>query len=176
MSAIRPQGLASSTFLAMPEREEGDAARELRRACGVRAAQLVVDLREADDRPGDELREHRDEAGEVDEVAQRPRVAAVDVDRVAHRLEGVEADAERQGRPRARSRSPRRPGRARAATPFQESTAKWKYLKKPSSVRFEVSETASAIFWRRVLGSPRGSSRIAARDQGVVPTSASPAT
>ncbi len=63
-----------------------------------------------------------------------------------------------------------------AAAPFQESTAKWKYLKKPSSVRFEPSETASASFWRRLRGSPLASSRISARDQGVVPTSASPAT
>jgi hypothetical protein len=40
--------------------------------------------------------EHRNEAGEIDEIRHRLGFAAVDVDRVAQGLEGIEANAERQ--------------------------------------------------------------------------------
>ena len=53
----------------------------------------------ADDRPGDELGKHRHVAPEIDEVAQRLRVTAGDVYRVAYRLEGVEAYAQRESHP-----------------------------------------------------------------------------
>ena len=66
------------------------------------AEQLVGDLREADDGAGDQLREHGDVAGKVDEVADGSRIAAIDVDRIAHRLERVEADPERKGDPQRR--------------------------------------------------------------------------
>ena len=42
------------------------------------------------------MREERDERRELDEVARRLDVAAIDVDDVAHRLERVERDADRQ--------------------------------------------------------------------------------
>ena len=58
--------------------------------------QLIGDLLKAYDRSGDELREHRNVTRVVDEVADDLGVAAVDVDHVAHRLEGVETDPERQ--------------------------------------------------------------------------------
>src|SRR5436190_21008987 len=42
------------------------------------------------------MREHGNEAGEIDEVRHCLCFAAIDVDGVAERLEGVETDAERQ--------------------------------------------------------------------------------
>src|SRR6476469_4322514 len=42
------------------------------------------------------MREHRDEAGEIDKVGHRLGIAAIDVDRVAECLKCVKADAERQ--------------------------------------------------------------------------------
>lgn len=61
---------------------------------------LGKDLRQqalgALDGPGDELREIRDEQGDVEEVLLRGHPPAVDVDGVAHRLEGVERDTDRQ--------------------------------------------------------------------------------
>ena len=48
------------------------------------------------DRARDELREEGDEEREVEEVARRGDAAAIDVDRVAHGLERVEGDADRQ--------------------------------------------------------------------------------
>ena len=48
------------------------------------------------DGPGDELGEEGDEEREVEEVAGGGELAAVDVDGVAQRLEGVEGDADRE--------------------------------------------------------------------------------
>ena len=48
------------------------------------------------DRAGDQVREERDERRELHEVARRRDLAAIDVDDVAHRLERVERDADRQ--------------------------------------------------------------------------------
>lgn len=42
------------------------------------------------------MREHRNVAGIIDEVRHDLRVAAIHVDHVAHALERVEADTERQ--------------------------------------------------------------------------------
>ena len=55
--------------------------------------QLRRDLPVAHDGASDELREQRDVAGEVDEVAGGADVTPPDVDGVAHHLEDVEADA-----------------------------------------------------------------------------------
>ena len=61
-----------------------------------RARELREHLARAHDGAGDEVREEGDEE-EVVEVATRGReLSPVDVDRVAHRLEGEERDAERQ--------------------------------------------------------------------------------
>ena len=77
------------------EHEERRAAREF--LPGQRAfTELVRDVLESDDRTCDELREHRNVAGIVDEVRDDLCIAAVDVDHVTHALERVEADAERQ--------------------------------------------------------------------------------
>src|SRR6185312_12239287 len=81
--------------------EEGDAAGELLAGDGA-VDELVGNLREADDRSRYEIGEHRFETEEVHEVAHRPRVATVDVDGVAHALESVKADAERQDDPHHR--------------------------------------------------------------------------
>ena len=81
-------------LLGHPEREERHAARE--DVHGVRRPELFGQSGVAQDRPGHQVREERDEAEEVDRVPQRPRVPAVDVDAVAHRLERVERDADRQ--------------------------------------------------------------------------------
>jgi hypothetical protein len=94
--------------------------------------QLVGHLREADDRPRHQLREHRDVAREVDETADRRRAAAVDVPGVAHRLERVEADAERQ-RDAEREVEPQGVQTDGSAIASRFSTPKLKYLKKPSS-------------------------------------------
>ena len=90
-----PAGIGQQHLLRQAEREERDAARELRRR--VRPApELVLDLRVADDRTRDQLRVHRLEAQEIDEALDGRRIAAIDVDDVAQRLQDVQADAERQ--------------------------------------------------------------------------------
>ena len=64
--------------------------------------QLLVDGGETDDRAGDELREHR-HVGEVVEVVFLDRhLALIEVDGVAHGLEGEEADADRETEPERR--------------------------------------------------------------------------
>ena len=52
-----------------------------------------------DDRPGDQLREERDKCAEADKVFLFLGVAAVNVDRIGHRLERVEGNADRQREP-----------------------------------------------------------------------------
>ena len=80
------------------EGEERDAPGELR--CRMRPPlELVRDLGEPDDRAGDQLREHRHEACEIDEAPDRRGIASIHVDRVTHRLERVEADPQRKGDP-----------------------------------------------------------------------------
>ena len=49
-----------------------------------------------DDRPGDQLWEERDKCAEADKVFLFLRVASVNVDRIGHRLERVEGNADRQ--------------------------------------------------------------------------------
>jgi len=63
---------------------------------GTSILELLREERKLQDRSRDEVREHRDEAGKIDEVRHRFRLAAVNIDRVAQRLEGVEADSERE--------------------------------------------------------------------------------
>jgi hypothetical protein len=48
----------------------------------------------ADDGAGHHLREESDEAGQIEDVRDRAQLAAIDVDRVAHRMERVEAHAD----------------------------------------------------------------------------------
>ncbi len=73
----------------------GDAAGEL--LDRVRPlAKLIGHVLEADDRPGHQLGKHGHVAPEVDGISDRRGVAAKNVDRIAHRLERVEADAQRQ--------------------------------------------------------------------------------
>ena len=52
-----------------------------------------------DDRPGDQLWEERDKCAEADKVFLFLRVASVNVDRIGHRLERVEGNADRQREP-----------------------------------------------------------------------------
>src|SRR5262249_8665388 len=52
----------------------------------------------------DEMREERDEYREVEQAAPRPQLPAIDVDRIAHRLERVERDADGQDDPEDRQR------------------------------------------------------------------------
>ncbi len=81
------------------EEADGDephrAARLLRGQVGA-AADLRQEVDGAHDGAGDELREVADEEGEAREVQLGRAPPAVDVDRVRHRLEGVEADAGRE--------------------------------------------------------------------------------
>ena len=60
----------------------------------------------AHDRTCDQLREHGDVGGEVDVVALRRHIAAIDVDDIADDLEGIEADADRQRDLQKRDRQP----------------------------------------------------------------------
>jgi hypothetical protein len=87
------------------------------RAAGASAA--------ADDGAGDEVREEADEEEVVEVAVGRLELAAVDVDRVAHRLEREERDAERQDE--AQVRDARR-GRRSEARSVNESTAKFQVL------------------------------------------------
>ena len=75
--------------------EKRDAAREFI-GCKPAIFELIGEERELQNRPGDKVREHRDEAGEIDKVGHCLGIAAIDVDGVAERLKCVKADAERQ--------------------------------------------------------------------------------
>ena len=86
-------GIGQENLLGQSQREEGDAAGEfLERVRPLE--ELVGHILEADDRPSHQLRKHRHVAHVVEDRADRPGVAAVDVDGVAHRLKRVEADPE----------------------------------------------------------------------------------
>lgn len=58
---------------------------------------MVGEEGEFQDGPGDEVREHGGEAGEVGEVLHGCGIASIDVDDVAECLEGVETDTEWEG-------------------------------------------------------------------------------
>ena len=58
--------------------------------------ELIGYVAVADDRSGDKLREQRHIGSETDKALGNRRVVAVYVDNIAHRLEGVEADTDRQ--------------------------------------------------------------------------------
>ena len=63
----------------------------------VAVGELLVQVLILQDGPGDELGEEGDKGAEIDDVLLHPGVPPVDVDGVAHGLEGVEADADGQG-------------------------------------------------------------------------------
>ena len=58
--------------------------------------QLLCDITVADNRAGDQLREHGDIGAEADGTSLRVGVMAEDIDRIGHCLECIEADADRQ--------------------------------------------------------------------------------
>lgn len=92
----RADRVGEQNLAAQAEDEEPDAV--LHRAEGdLTAVQLAADVGVLDDRAGDQLREKDDEGAEIDDVAFGLHLALVDVDRIRHDLEGVEADAEREG-------------------------------------------------------------------------------
>ena len=108
------------------------AMRQRPRACIAASArgvgrELREHLRRADDGPGDEVREEADEEQVVEVAPRRLELAAPDVDRVAHRLEREERDAERQDEPQVRHAARARP--APRASDANESAAKFQYLK-----------------------------------------------
>ena len=86
---MRPIWFASSTFLARPKRNH----------CSPSAMSSVPSLRHggvADDGPRHQLGEEHHIEGHVEEAPLHRRVPPVDVDDVAHGLEGIEADADGQ--------------------------------------------------------------------------------
>lgn len=89
------QGVGDEHLLDEALHEAGAAFGELVDGVGA-VVELVDQVLEAQHRAGDQVREDRDEGGEVDQVVGRRGIAAVDVDDVADRLEGVEGDADRQ--------------------------------------------------------------------------------
>ena len=62
----------------------------------MQAPQLLVDVGIAHDRSGDQVREQRDERRVLEHPLGGFHLLPVDVDRVRHRVEGVEGDADRQ--------------------------------------------------------------------------------
>ena len=85
-----------TTFLSRPQKIRYAALVELVEVESPRAGDLRQQRRRPHDRAGDQVREERDERRELDEVPRRLDLAAIDVDDVAHRLERVERDADRQ--------------------------------------------------------------------------------
>ncbi len=63
------------------------------------AVELRQEIISAHDRPGDQLREEAHEGRIVEQVAPRMHMPAIDVQRVAQALEGIEADTDRQDQP-----------------------------------------------------------------------------
>ncbi len=88
-------GIREQDFLRQAEHEKRDAARKFLRGEGA-MLQLLGEEGELQDRSRDQMREHGNEAGEIDEIGHRFRFPAIDIDRVTERLEGVEADPERE--------------------------------------------------------------------------------
>ena len=91
-------GVGDEHFLGQPDGETVDAGHELvggNGPCHGLRRQVAI----ADDRAGNEVREGRNAAGEVDQVARGRDLPAIHVDRVTHRLERVEADAQGQRDP-----------------------------------------------------------------------------
>jgi hypothetical protein len=62
----------------------------------VAAGQLAGDIGIADDRAGDQLRKQRDIGCQADQVFLRFDLPAVDINRIAEDLKGIEADTDRQ--------------------------------------------------------------------------------
>jgi hypothetical protein len=91
----RPQPVGHHDLPERPETEEKNAPADRLRRPRPAPFELRQELDRAYDRTGDELRKERHEEREVDEVACEARFPAVDVDRVAHRLECVEGNADR---------------------------------------------------------------------------------
>ena len=143
-------------FFREAEHEEGDAAREFVRSEDA-MFELVGEKGEFQDRPRDEVREHGNETGKIDEVRHRLGLAAINVDRVAERLKGVEADAERQHDAEESVELSVVKAERRGEGVPALSMPKLKYLKKPSVARLRRTETRIARRCVRVLAPPRGS-------------------
>ena len=124
--AITPTLSAMTSFLKKPHTISTVASR----AAAAENRRSPLDLRQqvgrAHDRTGHQVREERDERRDVDEPRPRRRVAAIHVDRVAHRLEGVERDAGRQRQRASAIGGMFQPSAAPAAATL--STKKSKYL------------------------------------------------
>ena len=135
---MTPTLSAMTSFLKKPQQIRTKPAARLLRREAPRRLDLRQQERRALDRAGHEVRKERDEDGDVEQAAPRAQLAAVDVDRVAHRLERVERDPDRQQD--AQRRLARRQIPAEARTPRATlSTKKLKYLKKPSIPKFETT-------------------------------------
>jgi hypothetical protein len=83
-------------LLRVAPHHQPDAVLHLLARDPARVRHLGQQVRGALDRPGHQLREEGDEECEVEEARAGLEPAAVDVDRVGERLEGVEGDADRQ--------------------------------------------------------------------------------
>ena len=68
--------------------------------------QFGRNIRVADNRSRNQLGEQDDVGAEVDDIVLRLDISAVDVDGIAHRLEGIKADAQRQCDRKVRHRYP----------------------------------------------------------------------
>lgn len=58
--------------------------------------QHIGNIPVTDDRTGDQLRKHGDIGTEIDDGSLRIGIVTVQIDRIGHRLEGIETDADRQ--------------------------------------------------------------------------------
>ena len=88
-------GIRQQHLLGQPQDEQ--RAADARLGPAVRAhPQLIVQLVVPHDRPGHQLREQGDIAGEIDEAPRGAGLPAVEIEGIAHRLERVERNAHRQ--------------------------------------------------------------------------------
>ena len=89
---------AMTTFLVSPSANRGKPVGEVVEPVALRVRELVGDLVVAHDRPGDELREHRDVGDELHRAALRVPAVPVDVHHVGQVVEREERDADRAAR------------------------------------------------------------------------------
>src|SRR5580704_16089047 len=90
----RRDGIGDKNFFRHADGEEGPADIEPAGAAGeIKVLEIGLDLAEAHDGPGDELRKEGDVAGELPEVARGSDYAAVGIDHVADGMKGVEGNA-----------------------------------------------------------------------------------
>src|SRR5205085_11205947 len=91
----RRHRIGDARFLNEAGEEKDESTAHVDAGEAAKREELRQELRRAHDRARDHLREKTDEAGEIEEAADRLQFSAVNIERVTHRMKRVEAHADR---------------------------------------------------------------------------------